>query len=287
MADALASGASVRKDVGVQVPPRAQVAGRISFIKTLLHRLISEYLTWLYNPLLSIYQKFFDLDRFRIKFAISRSLRRLSDAYTSIRFLSIGSNDGFTDDPFVSQICRNEKISASFIEPVPEVFDLLKSNYFAAVGKTSRLKFHQLAISDFSGSTIFYAVSPLAKDDLGRNLPKWFNQLGSFDRNHILKHLNGILEPFITEIKIDTRTLNDFLLEQGFEELDILQIDAEGYDYKVMSTLDLTRFKPKLILIEHKHLNPEEKNQLKIKLTKINYQLREFRSDLMATKLEN
>lgn len=118
-------------------------------------------------------------------------------------------------------------------------------------------------------------------------MPKWFNQVGSFDRNHILKHLNGILEPFITEIKVDTRTLNDFLLEQGFEELDILHIDAEGSDYKVISTLDLTRFKPKLILIEHKHLNPEEKNLLKIMLTKFNYQLREFRSDLMATKLEN
>jgi hypothetical protein len=108
--------------------------------------------------------------------------------------------------------------------------------------------------------------------------------LGTFDRDHITKHLEGILEPFICEAEIETKTLSDFLREQDFEKLDVLHIDAEGHDYKVISTLDLEQYHPALILIENKHLSEEENSRLKRMLIASNYKLRQFRSDLMATK---
>lgn len=34
-------------------------------------------------------------------------------------------------------------------------------------------------------------------------LPVWYDQLGSFDRQHIVKHLDGRLEPFIVTSNVN------------------------------------------------------------------------------------
>ncbi len=237
-----------------------------------------------HNFLSKVYLWVSDFFQLRFRFHIFCQIRYLTKLNQPIKFLSVGSNDGFTTDPFVSYICKNGLLDATFIEPVHENFELLKSNYLKTLGEVSRLKFYQLAISDFSGSAIFYSVSHTAKEKLGNQIPDWYDQLGSFDRHHITKHLEGILEPFICETECETKTLNDFLAEQDFEKLDVLHIDAEGHDYKVISTLDLLRYHPALILVENKHLSEEENSQLKSMLIASNYKLRQFQSDLMATE---
>lgn len=237
----------------------------------------------LYNPLLGIYQRFFDFESRRIRKAISNCLRQIPETPIPLKFVSVGTNDGFSNDPFVSWVLKSN-CEAAFIEPVPDVFERLKANYLETVGNLSRLTFHQIAISDTSGITKFYAVSPQAKEVLGETIPPWFNQLGSFDRSHISKHLDGVLEPFIYSLDIQTFSLNDFLIKNSFQNLDVLHIDAEGHDYKVLKTLDFSRFCPFIILIEHKHLLAEEKNELMNILNSADYSFKEFKSDILATK---
>jgi len=43
--------------------------------------------------------------------------------------IQIGSNDGVSNDPVHELLLEREKWSAVFVEPVPYVFDRLKSNY--------------------------------------------------------------------------------------------------------------------------------------------------------------
>jgi FkbM family methyltransferase len=251
-----------------------------------LGKIVLRFMPQTHDFLSKVYLWVSDFFQLRFRFHIFCQIRYLTKFNQPIKFLSVGSNDGFTTDPFVSYICKNGLLDATFIEPVPENFELLKSNYLNALGEVSRLKFYQLAISNFSGSSIFYSVSRTAKEKLGNKVPDWYNQLGSFNRDHITKHLEGILEPFICETEIETKTLNDFLIEQDFEKLDVLHIDAEGHDYKVISTLDLGKYNPAMILVENKHLSDAENSQLKTMLIASNYKLRHFRSDLMATKQE-
>jgi len=250
-----------------------------------VHRVIRRVSPRLYNPLLSLYLRFFDFESRRIRKAIKQSLANLTEESPS-RFVSVGTNDGFSNDPFVSWVLTSD-CEASFIEPVPDVFNALKANYQKALGFHSRLSFHQVAISNFTGTTKFYAVSPEAKNVLGETIPPWFNQLGSFDKSHIEKHLDGVLEPFIYSMDIETYSLNDFLRLNNVGKLDVLHIDAEGHDYKIIESLNMNEYQPSIILIEHKHLTPEEKLLLLAKLSNSSYKIREFRSDLLATKITN
>jgi FkbM family methyltransferase len=239
----------------------------------------------LYNPLLKLYQRFFDFDSRRLNRSIKNSLSELPTTNRPIQFLSIGANDGFSNDPFVLWVLSST-CEASFVEPVADIFALLKTNYREALGESPRLKFHQVAISNFSGLSQFYAISSSARDELGNNVPTWINQLGSFDKTHIDKHLDGLLTPYIESINVKTYSLDDFLKVNHFEHLDVLHIDAEGHDYKIIESLNLERHQPSIILIEHKHLSHAEKGLLLKKLDTAKYHIREFRSDLLATKFK-
>ncbi|WP_373497627.1 FkbM family methyltransferase [Aquiflexum sp.] len=166
--------------------------------------------------------------------------------------VQIGANDGKTKDPLHQAISKNPKWDVLFVEPVPYLFEKLKAHY----PETSRFRFENSAINEGSVQD-FYWVDKKAKYILG-NIPEWYDQLGSFDKNHIRKHLNGILEPFIVSKKIQGITLEALFQKHHIQQIDLLRIDCEGYDWKILRQLDLSRFKPSLLLIEIKHLNKEE-----------------------------
>src|SRR5690606_24164700 len=109
------------------------------------------------------------------------------------------------------------------------------------------------AINDGS-QQIFYSVKENAKNHIP-NLPCWYDQLSSFKKENILKHLNGTLEPFIEETLINGLTLDQLLQNNNVKDISLLHIDTEGYDWKILSQLNLGRFNPSIILFEYKHLS--------------------------------
>lgn len=196
----------------------------------------------------------------------------------SVFIVQVGSNDGVNSDPLYNLIQKNKNWEALFIEPVPYLFEKLRNNY----KNQSRFIFENLAINDGSRQT-FYSVNDSVKNKIP-DLPKWYDQLGSFKRGHITKHLDGILEPFIDETIVNGATLQSVLNRNGIEKIDLLHIDAEGYDWLVLSQLDLMKFTPKIILYEHKHLSIEEKNH-SLEFLKINnYSVYKLGSDFISIK---
>ncbi len=192
-----------------------------------------------------------------------------------IIIVQIGSNDGKLGDPLFHLIQKNKNWEVIFVEPVPYLFDRLKSNY----GIDSRFKFENVAINDGS-KQIFYSVKEEANIHIP-NLPNWYNQLNSFDKENILKHLNGVLEPFIEETLINGLTLEDLFKNNKVETLDLLHIDTEGYDWKILSQLDLDRYCPSIILFEYKHLAKSEKNE-SINFLKPKYSIFKLGGDLIC-----
>ena len=65
------------------------------------------------------------------------------------------------------------------------------------------------------------------------DIPEWYDQLGSFERDHLAKHFTSEVERFITEKDIDVRPLSLILKETGFKDPLFLHIDVEGFDYEV------------------------------------------------------
>ncbi len=174
---------------------------------------------------------------------------------TDLNIVQIGSNDGVTGDPIFKLIKKNKRWRVVFVEPIPYLFERLKKNYH----NDSRFVFENVAINDGSNQ-IFYYVNEDADKHIA-NLPYWYDQLGSFKKENILRHLDGILEPYIIEKEIRGLKLNDLLTKNKISSLDLLHIDTEGYDYKILSQLDLKRYSPIVILFEYEHLQDSEQKE--------------------------
>ncbi|WP_209332804.1 FkbM family methyltransferase [Lunatimonas salinarum] len=189
--------------------------------------------------------------------------------------VQIGANDGKTKDLLYTSILRNDKWKVLFVEPVPYLFEKLKTHY----PDSPRFFFENAAINNGTRQD-FYWVDKKAKYILG-NLPEWYDQLGSFDKSHISKHLNGILDPFIVSKSIQGITLETLFQKHGIRQIDLLRIDCEGHDWKILSQLNLSKFKPSLILLEIKHLNREELNATRLFLIN-NYRVYQFEGDFVC-----
>lgn len=191
------------------------------------------------------------------------------------QIVQIGSNDGVQGDPIHGLLKTNAKWSALFVEPIPYLFEKLKKNY----GNDSRFSFENVAINDGTTQT-FFSVKEEAKKDLP-DLPEWYDQLGSFNRENIVKHLDGVLEPYITETELTGMSLKELFHKNNIDDLTLLHIDTEGYDWKILSQLDLDDVKPKVILIEHKHLTRTERKSL-VDFLKSDYLIFKLGGDLIA-----
>lgn len=191
--------------------------------------------------------------------------------------VQIGSNDGQSGDPIFEALHQHKQWKALLVEPVPYLFERLKANY----ASDSRFTFENVAINDGQMQS-FYAIKAEAKNHIPE-LPPWFDQLGSFYKENILKHFKGRLEPFIEEIKLQGLSLNDLFLKHSLKSVDLLHIDTEGYDWNILKQLKLDAYTPTLIIYEQKHLSKEEKNQ-SIQFLHSDYFIFDFGTDFLAIK---
>ena len=196
----------------------------------------------------------------------------------SVFFVQVGAGDGVQGDLIHSLIDNNEHWSGVFIEPVEFVYRRLKQNY----KDSERFVFENIAIGIEKGIKQFYYVSEEAKAKLGDDLPYWYDQLGSFDRNHILKHLDGKLEPYIVEEEIDCVPLQEILDKNNVKKIDLLHIDTEGFDYRVLSQINFNKYKPSIVLYEHRHLRDDEREKANSLLKNSGYSLRIYAGDTLA-----
>ena len=101
-------------------------------------------------------------------------------------FVKVGANDGITGDPCGNIFLEHSNWTGLLIEPVPYCVKRLQTIY----SDRSRFAIDQVAVGSSSEAATFYYVSERAKKSLP-DLPEWYDQLGSFDRQHISKHLEG------------------------------------------------------------------------------------------------
>jgi FkbM family methyltransferase len=196
-------------------------------------------------------------------------------------FVKIGANDGMTGDPCSDILLANTNWRGLLIEPVPYCFDRLRANF----KDPRRFCLEQVAIGASSGEATFYYVDSKAIQSIPW-LPPWFDQLGSFDRNHIAKQLDGVLGPFIIECKVRVCPLSDVLMRNRIEDVHLLHVDTEGHDYEVLKTLDFEKYAPLSIFVEHKHLSGAQRTGVVRLLRKHGYSVRNCGGDYFAVNKE-
>jgi len=184
------------------------------------------------------------------------NLQELLNSYNqlnkSVSFIQIGSNDGLTGDPLNKHIIENNW-SGILIEPVPYLFKKLTSNYRQF---QNQLKFENVAISHQDGFQAFYRL----KEVEGSDLPKFYDQLGSFSKETILSHRSMIpkLDDLLIEDNVITITFETLLKKHNKKTIDLIHIDTEGHDAKIVKQINFENLKCEIIIFEHKHLKALE-----------------------------
>jgi len=186
-----------------------------------------------------------------------RLLAEFSRAYPEAFFVEIGSNDGDQHDhlrPFI----LSSAWRGIMVEPVPYVFERLRRAY----GANHRLALENAAIGDRDGVLPFFHVRDASAGERAE-LPDWYDGIGSFSRESLLAHADDIpdIAERIVRAEVTTLTFESLCGRHGVENVDLLVIDTEGYDWQILRSLDLEpRRRPRLIVYEHYHLSEADRD---------------------------
>jgi FkbM family methyltransferase len=187
----------------------------------------------------------------------TRPIERIVDAFAGAHprasFVQVGSNDGVKFDPICLQI-RTRPWTGIMVEPVPYLFARLEVHY----GGSRRLRLENSAIADHDGTRPFFFLAEAPGAD---GLPDWYDALGSFHRDVVLSHRTHIpdIEDRLQVADVPCLTFESLCRKHGVEQIDLVHIDTEGYDYEVIKLIDLDRWRPAVLLYEHKHLSSDDR----------------------------
>jgi FkbM family methyltransferase len=111
--------------------------------------------------------------------------------------------------------------------------------------------------------------------DDGVLLPYWADQLCSFDENHITRHFPTRVVSTST-ISVTAWSVPELLRQQDIRRVDILMVDTEGFDLRVLQQIPFASIRPRLIVYEHKHLSHADQEAAKELLHRHCYMVSKF-----------
>jgi FkbM family methyltransferase len=169
-------------------------------------------------------------------------------------FVQIGAYDGLKSDPIQASV-RERRWRGILVEPQPDAFERLKRNY----ANIPNLIFENVAIAACGRSLTLYKL----RDEFAHLVQGDHRMLSSFDPEHVIKHLTTRVDAgqALETLQVPCLTLSSLFAKYAVQTVDLLQIDAEGYDYEILKLVDFRETKPKIIHFEHAHLGPAEKGE--------------------------
>ncbi len=186
-------------------------------------------------------------------------------------FVQIGANRAEVNDPILRQIVLRGW-RGILIEPQLAPLANLKQ----ALRHFPGLVFENIAVAERPGEKDFFSIEKTSDS------PAWIYQVSSFKAEVTSKVATHLPQASINKTSIPCTTLNLLLEKHQVQSLDVLLIDTEGYDAKILQSFDLHRYQPRLICYEHFHLNPDEKVDTEKHLQKYGYSTQENGYDTVA-----
>ena len=169
-----------------------------------------------------------------------RRLARVKRDRGEFFFLQIGANDGFSHDPINAFVSAN-RVAGIVVEPLPDVFAALCRTY----RKHPQIRKLNVAIHEELDHVTLYRPDPERVNHM--------SGIASLHRglHELTRERSGIQADDIIAVEVPALSLSALLEQEKVDHLDLLQIDTEGYDMKILAGLDLERCKPSIIRFEH------------------------------------
>jgi FkbM family methyltransferase len=169
-------------------------------------------------------------------------------------FVEIGANDGKKNDPLYYYIKKYGWIGI-LVEPDPANFKKLKENYRGVEG----LIFENMGIGPEPGEMLFYKIKNITDQE-----PGWYDQVGSFDKKTFLKNISygkGLDQRIVAE-PLTVIRFDELLEKNNFPDVDLLHIDAEGFDYRILRSIDFAKNNIRMVLFESEWMTKAEMKEI-------------------------
>ncbi len=161
-------------------------------------------------------------------------------------FVEVGANDPINHGSQTWHLEKRLNWSGILVEPIPELAEKCRNTRVNS-------KTYECVCVDENASKTLTLFVPC---DNNSN-----NEI--YCRSSIGKNIDGSKFKQHKEIEVQARTLNSILEAENVENIDLLSIDVEGAELDVLLGLNISKFKPKLILLEDKHLYLDKHRYLK------------------------
>ena len=154
-------------------------------------------------------------------------------------FIEIGSNNYNT----LNSLAKTKEWIGVLVEPLKHVFD--------SIEKVDGCFYENVAITETGGTHKFYYYDY-----------SWSNGWGTVEKDHLKKLIDplnpsrSLEEP--NSIEVPSMTFNDLYKKYKFPKLDLLKIDAESYDAKIVKSINFNEVSIDRIIFEHHHLSTTE-----------------------------
>lgn len=203
-------------------------------------------------------------------FSLDKILINLFKEKNITGLIQIGANDGLRFDS-INKYIKQYKTKSILVEPIKEYFDQLKINY----KNYENIFFENLAISVNNQVDYLFKVK---KEDL-KKYGEHIKAISSFDLNHLVRH--GVKKRHIIREKIKSISIKNLFEKYDFD-INLLLIDAEGYDANiVIDLLQNSSFRP-IIIFEYIHVQYSYIQILKKLLKEKNYKYIKVNENLVC-----
>jgi len=196
------------------------------------------------------------------RYALGLLTRRLG----VVRFIQVGANDGVSGDQ-LHEFVVGGRWSGLLVEPVDAAYQKLVSVYASLPGLT----FCKDPVWSRNERRPFYVVDGV-------------DVLSSFSLDTIMLHDRKYadLRSMIREVEVEAFTLDELARRFGVTDPDVVAVDAEGCDDVVLSSFDLERARPAIVMFEHVALSAAASAAIKARLEGIGYTLIYDRHDVLG-----
>ena len=191
--------------------------------------------------------------------------------------LQVGANDGRTNDPIHANVLsRGWELYA--VEPLPAVFAQLQRTYAG----NPRVHLINSAVGTTDGEATIYTIR---EDNPGEGVT--FDHFASFSREVAEKHWRLIpdVKHRIEPKQVPVMSLPTLVQQYDIPEIDLLQIDTEGYDFEIVKAAFAAGITPPLLAFEWTHLSKADMWECRTLLIEHGYRWLISLGDVVATRL--
>ena len=175
---------------------------------------------------------------------LKNTLNKIFKDFNITSIIQIGANDGDKFDELKNFI-SSKNLNCILVEPIKKYFDLMTKNY----SQEKNFIFENSAISVHEKTNYIFSV----KEKYLERYSDHVRGISSFNKSHVLKH--NVKNSHIEKIKVNTQTIGELINKYQLKSLDLLYVDAEGYDGDIVLSFlrDNNKLKP-IIIFEYIHI---------------------------------